>query len=95
MARKDLSDTTVAAFTRQLFAIRQSVMSEFPLAGKIETPDKQNALLVMQHTLKINDEHPDYPAMVLANYMVGGTAGAPPPPVDIAVHARGVPLPGE
>ena len=39
VARKDLSETTVAAFTRQLFAIRQSVMSEFPLAAKIETPD--------------------------------------------------------
>src|SRR5262249_14926243 len=34
VARKDLSDTTVAAFTRQLFAIRQAVMNEFPLAAK-------------------------------------------------------------
>ena len=39
VARKDLSETTVAAFTRQLFAIRQNVMAEFPLAAKIETPD--------------------------------------------------------
>jgi TRAP transporter TAXI family solute receptor len=39
VARKDLSETTVAAFTRQLFAIRQTVMTEFPLAAKIETPD--------------------------------------------------------
>src|ERR1019366_3647542 len=39
VARKDLSEPTVAAFTRQLFAFRQTVMAEFPLAAKIETPD--------------------------------------------------------
>src|ERR1700675_1147987 len=39
VARKGLSEATVAAFTRQLFALRQQVMSEFPLAAKIETPD--------------------------------------------------------
>src|SRR5258705_11350927 len=39
VARKGLSDSTVAAVTRQLFAIRQAVMAEFPLAAKIETPD--------------------------------------------------------
>jgi TRAP transporter TAXI family solute receptor len=39
VARKSLSDSTVAALTRQLFAVRQSVMAEFPLAAKIETPD--------------------------------------------------------
>jgi TRAP transporter TAXI family solute receptor len=39
VARKTLSESTVAAFTRQLFAIRQAVMTEFPLAAKIETPD--------------------------------------------------------
>jgi TRAP transporter TAXI family solute receptor len=39
VARKGLSDSTVAAFTRQLFAIRQQLLAEFPLAAKIETPD--------------------------------------------------------
>jgi TRAP transporter TAXI family solute receptor len=39
VARKGLSDSTVAAFTRQLFAIRQQLLTEFPLAAKIETPD--------------------------------------------------------
>jgi len=48
-ARKDLSDTTVAAFTRQLFAIRQSVMSEFPLAAKIETPDTDKDAAIPVH----------------------------------------------
>ena len=49
VARKDLSDTTVAAFTRQLFAIRQTVMSEFPLAAKIETPDTDKDAYIPVH----------------------------------------------
>ncbi len=47
-----------------------------PLQRKVETPDKEMALVVMSQTLKISDDSPDYPAMVLANYMVGATAGA-------------------
>jgi TRAP transporter TAXI family solute receptor len=49
VARKDLSDTTIAAFTRQLFAIRQSVMAEFPLAAKIETPDTDKDAAIPVH----------------------------------------------
>jgi TRAP transporter TAXI family solute receptor len=49
VARKGLSDSTVAAFTRQLFAIRQSVMSEFPLAAKIETPDTDKDAAIPVH----------------------------------------------
>src|SRR5215471_9032645 len=39
VARKGLSDSTVAAFAHQLFAARQQLLTEFPLAAKIETPD--------------------------------------------------------
>ena len=49
VARKDLSETTVAAFTRQLFAIRQTVMAEFPLAAKIETPDTDKDAAIPVH----------------------------------------------
>jgi len=49
VARKDLSDTTVAAFTRQLFAIRQNIVTEFPLAAKIETPDTDKDAYVPVH----------------------------------------------
>ena len=38
----------------------------------IETPDKANALFRAGINLDIGDEHPDYPAMVLANYILGG-----------------------
>jgi TRAP transporter TAXI family solute receptor len=49
VARRSLSDTTVAAFTRQLFAIRQQVMSDFPLAAKIETPDTDKDAVIPVH----------------------------------------------
>src|SRR6476659_8593406 len=49
VARRGLSDSAIAAFTRQLFAIRQSVMSEFPLAAKIETPDTDKDAAIPVH----------------------------------------------
>jgi TRAP transporter TAXI family solute receptor len=49
VARKDLPESTVAAFTRQLFAIRQQVMAEFPLAAKIETPDTDKDAAIPVH----------------------------------------------
>jgi TRAP transporter TAXI family solute receptor len=49
VARKGLSESTVAAFTRQLFAIRQLVMAEFPLAAKIETPDTDKDAVIPVH----------------------------------------------
>jgi TRAP transporter TAXI family solute receptor len=49
VARKGLSESTVAAFTRQLFAIRQTVMAEFPLAAKIETPDTDKDAAIPVH----------------------------------------------
>ena len=49
VARKDLSEPTVAAFTRQLFAIRQTLIAEFPLAAKIETPDTDKDAAIPVH----------------------------------------------
>jgi TRAP transporter TAXI family solute receptor len=49
VARKGLSDATIAAFTRQLFAVRQQLMSEFPLAAKIETPDTDKDAVIPVH----------------------------------------------
>lgn len=49
VARKGLSDTTVAAFARQLFAVRQQLMAEFPLAAKIETPDTDKDAVLPAH----------------------------------------------
>lgn len=49
VARKGLSDVTIAAFARQLFSIRQQLMSEFPLAAKIETPDTDKDAVIPVH----------------------------------------------
>lgn len=38
----------------------------------IETPDKAQAFFVAGMNLNLGDDHPDYPALVLANYMLGG-----------------------
>lgn len=38
----------------------------------IRTPDKANANLLAGMNLRMSDAHPDYPAMVLGNYMLGG-----------------------
>jgi len=38
----------------------------------LETPDKANAMFFAGMNLPIGDTHPDYPALVLGNYMLGG-----------------------
>jgi zinc protease len=47
-----------------------------PVDRKMETPDKQNALFLAGMKIKMTDEDPDYPAMVLGNYILGGSAGS-------------------
>src|SRR5690606_21714840 len=43
-----------------------------PLDVNLETPDKANAMLVATRSLPIRDDAADFPAMVLADYMLGG-----------------------
>jgi zinc protease len=40
---------------------------------KIETPDKENAWYYGGYQAAINDENPDYPALVMANYVLGAS----------------------
>jgi TRAP transporter TAXI family solute receptor len=49
VARDSLSEVTVANLTRQIFAIRQEVATDFPLAAKIETPDTDKDAVVPAH----------------------------------------------
>lgn len=49
VARKGVSETVIAAFTRQLFAVRQQLVTEFPLAAKIETPDTDKDAVIPVH----------------------------------------------
>lgn len=50
-------------------------MEPKPLTKAIETPDKANAFFLAYQPLKIKDSDPDYAAMELANYMLGGGSG--------------------
>lgn len=52
------------------------IPSEFvaisPDAKAIKTPDKANALFLAGINLPIDDKDPDYPALIMGNYMLGG-----------------------
>jgi zinc protease len=55
-------------FTRvpQVFKEVAAVNQSFP------APDKANAFFVAGFNLQLRDDHPDYPALLLGNYMLGG-----------------------
>lgn len=86
VARKGLSEATVAAFTRQLFAIRQQLMTEFPLAAKIETPDTDKDAVIPAHPgaaafvdgeeKTFLDRYSDYIWWGLMAFSAMGSAGA-------------------
>jgi len=46
------------------------------LEREMRTPDKANAVLRAGQSLKMRDDHPDFPAMVLANQLLGGASSA-------------------
>jgi zinc protease len=41
----------------------------------VNTPDKENAVYRARIALKMRDDDPEYPALLLANYMFGGSGG--------------------
>ncbi|MFP6769231.1 MAG: pitrilysin family protein [Planctomycetaceae bacterium] len=43
-----------------------------PGASKIQTPDKANAVYFAGIVFPMKDTHPDYPSLVMANYILGG-----------------------
>lgn len=49
VARKELSEATVTAFTKQLFAIRHALQSEFPGVADIQVPDTDKAAAIPAH----------------------------------------------
>jgi TRAP-type uncharacterized transport system substrate-binding protein len=49
VARRGIPDHVISTFTRQLFAVRQTLVSEFPLAAKIETPDTDKDAVLPVH----------------------------------------------
>lgn len=50
-----------------------STYREIPMASQsLETPDKANAFFIAGMNIPLRDDDPDYPALVLGNYMLGG-----------------------
>jgi zinc protease len=56
-----------APFTR----VPQVYQDVAALQNAIETPDKASAYFIAGQNLKLGDDDPDYPALVLGNYMLG------------------------
>lgn len=42
---------------------------------RIDTPDKENAIFLARQNLDLRDDDPEYPALYVANYILGGGAG--------------------
>jgi TRAP transporter TAXI family solute receptor len=49
VAKKSISDSTITAFTRQLFTMRQALIAEFAGAARIEVPDTDKDAAVPVH----------------------------------------------
>ncbi len=52
--------------------IAEPTRTNAPLDVTLETPDKANAMLVAGRVLPLNDGTDDYPALVLADFILGG-----------------------
>jgi zinc protease len=59
--------------TRRPYARVPSLFHDVrPETRSLEAPDKANAVLLAGQNLKLRDDDPDWPALVLGNYMIGG-----------------------
>ena len=78
----DFDAKEITALTTELFGTWKSprpftrvpsIFTDAPPANQaLLTPDKANAFFIAGFNLKIRDDHPDYPALLLGNYMLGG-----------------------
>ncbi len=78
----DFDEKEISALTQELFGnwkspssftrIKGEYRAVAPLNKSFETPDKANAFFVARLNLKVRDDNPDYAALALGNYMLGG-----------------------
>jgi zinc protease len=81
----DFDATRIEAVLRELFTgwkpqvPYERVPSEYrdiaAIDKSISTPDKENAVLTARENIALRDDDPDYPALYVANYILGGGAG--------------------
>jgi zinc protease len=46
-----------------------------PVNETVNTPDKENAIFLARENIQLRDDDPDYPALYMADYILGGGAG--------------------
>jgi zinc protease len=78
----DFDEKEISALAQELFGNWKSpqpftrIKSEYrvvsPINKSFETPDKANAFFLARLNLKVRDDNPDYAALALGNYMLGG-----------------------
>ncbi|HSK73398.1 MAG TPA: insulinase family protein, partial [Pyrinomonadaceae bacterium] len=78
----DFDEKEISALAQELFGNWKSpkgytrIKSEYraidPINKSFETPDKANAFFIARLNLKVRDDNPDYPALALGNYILGG-----------------------
>ncbi|MEP6943668.1 MAG: pitrilysin family protein [Betaproteobacteria bacterium] len=56
--------------------VPQPLVTKKPTAVPIETPDKANAFYYALTSFPVNDSNPDYPALLVANHLLGGSANS-------------------
>jgi zinc protease len=81
----DFDDTAIEALIRDIFAAWRSPAPYAPILAEprevkparivVDTPDKENAFYRARVNLALRDDDPDYPALLLANYIFGGGPG--------------------
>jgi zinc protease len=78
----DFDDKEITRLSGELFSnwaskqpyarVAESYKDVAAVNQSLETPDKANAFFVAGENLNVRDDDPDYAALVLGNYMIGG-----------------------
>ncbi len=82
----DFDPDAVTALVEELFGgwknprpytrIRARYFERPPHQEEVRTPDKANAALRAGLNLRLRDDHPDFPLLVLGSYLLGGSSAA-------------------
>jgi len=73
MVRAALGDILAGWTAKQSYERAVSPFFDVPsVIRKVNTPDKANAVMIAGLNLPLRDDDADYPALVMANYMLGG-----------------------
>lgn len=78
----DFDEKEISGLTNEIFGNWKSaaqfarIKNEYrdiaPINKSFETPDKANAFFVARFDVAMRDDNPDYPALLLGNYILGG-----------------------